>query len=155
MTYLSNSHQNLLIHNRKNICLQLPRHHPNYDIPTVQPPQADHFWHAGEPTPRLSSNFSQEAIGGGVPSGSNPKWSNLGSKLAVSGSTIYTRLFDGYCISICRCLFPKNAPSRKPRTSHQVSAWGFSPVLLKNVLTLEYLSHANDKRTSSWTSSPT
>ena len=43
---------------------------------------------------------------------------------------------------------PKNcAPSRQPRTSHQVSAWGFSPVLLKNVLTLEYLSHANDKTT--------
>ena len=42
----------------KNVCLQLPRHHPNYNIPTFQPPQADHFWHAGEPTPRLSSSFT-------------------------------------------------------------------------------------------------
>ncbi len=43
---------------------------------------------------------------------------------------------------------PKDCvPSWQPTTSDQVSAWGFSPVLLKNVLTLEYLSHANDKTT--------
>lgn len=79
----------------KNVCLQLPRHHPNYDIPTFQPPQADHFWHAGEPTPRLSSSFT----GGG----------NRGaqSKMIQSGWTKKTRLYDWYCISICRCLFPK------------------------------------------------
>ena len=88
MEISTNSHQNLLIHSRKHLPTA-PRHHPNCNVPSFQTPQADHFWHAGEPTPRLSSSFTGCNPGVG-PSGSNPKWSNLGSKqLVVSGWTMF------------------------------------------------------------------